>query len=151
MRSLLNLSDRHSIRARCQALTASNPRRWGHMTVHGMICHLNDCFLSTFGERHASPATGPWQRTLLKWIALWAPFHWPHGVSTRPEFDQLSRGTPPADFERDRAQLLAHFDRFCKSRVAPGVAHPIFGEMTEAEWFRWAYLHLDHHLRQFGA
>jgi hypothetical protein len=29
--------------------------------------------------------------------------------------------------------------------------HPIFGRMSEAAWMRWAYLHTDHHLRQFGA
>jgi len=28
---------------------------------------------------------------------------------------------------------------------------PIFGDMSEAEWMRWGYLHCDHHLRQFGA
>jgi hypothetical protein len=29
-------------------------------------------------------------------------------------------------------------------------AHPIFGKMSETDWMRWAYLHVDHHLRQFG-
>jgi len=28
--------------------------------------------------------------------------------------------------------------------------HPIFGGMSERAWLRWAYLHTDHHLRQFG-
>ena len=30
-------------------------------------------------------------------------------------------------------------------------AHPIFGRMSRGAWLRWAYLHMDHHLRQFGA
>jgi hypothetical protein len=30
-------------------------------------------------------------------------------------------------------------------------SHPLFGAMSAAAWLRWAYLHLDHHLRQFGA
>jgi hypothetical protein len=121
------------------------------MSVHGMICHLNDCFLLTFGERTASPASRPLQRTFIKWIALWAPIRWPPGFPTRPGLDQAVGGTQPTAFERDRAQLLAHFDRFCQSGVAPGVAHPAFGKMSRAEWFRWCYLHMDHHLRQFGA
>ena len=29
--------------------------------------------------------------------------------------------------------------------------HPLFGRMSEAAWLRWGYLHVDHHLRQFGA
>jgi hypothetical protein len=28
--------------------------------------------------------------------------------------------------------------------------HPLFGPMSRAAWLRWGYLHLDHHLRQFG-
>jgi hypothetical protein len=28
--------------------------------------------------------------------------------------------------------------------------HPILGSMSRANWLRWAYLHIDHHLRQFG-
>lgn len=31
------------------------------------------------------------------------------------------------------------------------IRHSIFGPMTSAEWLRWGHLHLDHHLRQFGA
>jgi hypothetical protein len=29
--------------------------------------------------------------------------------------------------------------------------HPLFGGMSDGAWLRWAYLHIDHHLRQFGA
>ena len=29
--------------------------------------------------------------------------------------------------------------------------HPIFGPLSHAAWLRWAWLHTDHHLRQFGA
>jgi hypothetical protein len=28
--------------------------------------------------------------------------------------------------------------------------HPLFAEMSERDWMRWGYLHVDHHLRQFG-
>lgn len=29
--------------------------------------------------------------------------------------------------------------------------HPAFGRMRRADWGIWAWRHLDHHLRQFGA
>ena len=29
--------------------------------------------------------------------------------------------------------------------------HPIFGRMSDGDWLRWGYLHMEHHLRQFGA
>jgi hypothetical protein len=26
----------------------------------------------------------------------------------------------------------------------------MFGAMTRGDWLRWGWLHMDHHLRQFG-
>lgn len=28
--------------------------------------------------------------------------------------------------------------------------HPGFGRMSQSDWLRWGYRHVDHHLRQFG-
>jgi hypothetical protein len=43
-------------------------------------------------------------------------------------------------------------DRIATDRCgrAPGLLHPVFGQMSESAWLRWAYVHTDHHLRQFG-
>ena len=61
-------------------------------------------------------------------------------------------GTPPVDFAADVAQLETLIESVTveKTRIAWQKRHPIFGRMSEAAWLRWAYLHLDHHLRQFG-
>jgi len=75
---------------------------------------------------------------------------WPKGVATRPEVEQGIGGTAPVEFEKDRAELLLLIDRFCSAGVSLVIPHPFFGRMTKQEWFRWGYLHADHHLRQFG-
>jgi Protein of unknown function (DUF1569). len=120
------------------------------MNAHQMICHLSDSFLVAMSRRHASTAEkqyGP----AMKWLALNMPMKWPKGVPTRPEVDQEKFGTSPAVFEADvqSAQaLVAEFARV--PRTFTFGIHPIFGNMTEAEWMRWGYLHTDHHLRQFN-
>jgi hypothetical protein len=54
-------------------------------------------------------------------------------------------------FEADMRTLLALNERFVRRPMDYSFApHPIFGVMNESEWLRWAYLHMDHHLRQFG-
>jgi hypothetical protein len=120
------------------------------MSAGQMVCHLCDAYRATLGEIAVSPASGIFQRTVMKWAALRLPMKWPPGVPTRPEIEQGAGGTPPTEFERDRAELLVSFSRFCGTggRVSP--AHPIFGQMRAEEWLRWGYLHADHHLRQFG-
>ena len=150
MQTLESKADRDSIAKRISALTAADRRRWGRMSVEQMVCHLCDSYRTALGEKVVSSATGFFQRTIMKWVALRGPFPWPHGVKTRPEVEQGVGGTPPVDFERDRAMLVVIFDRFCEpsSNLAP--THPFFGPMTREEWLRWGYLHADHHLRQFG-
>lgn len=124
---------------------------WGKMTAPQMICHLNDSFLTSFGEKEVSSVAGLFQRTVMKWFALHVPAHWPKNVPTRPEVAQGIGGTCPSDFLSDRAMLLQTIERFCTPDAQLGRhPHPIFGNMTLAEWMRWGYLHSDHHLRQFG-
>jgi hypothetical protein len=125
----------------------ANPK-WGRMTAHQMVCHLNDSFQVGTGERYASLATNLFMRTVGKWIALRTPVPWPRGAPTRPEVEQGRGGTPPSDWVRDCAALRASILAFA-DRQTFGV-HPIFGEMAQRDWHAWGYRHLDHHLRQFG-
>src|SRR5579862_6921613 len=97
---------RNACCSRLARLDSSARPRWGSMTAHQMVCHLNDSFSVGAGIRYASPATGFLQRTLVKWIALRTPLPWPHGVPTRPEVEQGLGGTPPSDWDRDCSGLL---------------------------------------------
>jgi hypothetical protein len=149
MRTLAATGDRESILQRIASLTPSDARLWGKMSAHQMVCHLCDAYRLPLGEKTASPATGFLPPPVMKWIALQLPLKWPHGVATRPEMEQGVGGTPPAEFERDRAGLLSTLRRFCGTAELKQ-PHPFFGAMSQQEWLRWGYLHADHHLRQFG-
>jgi hypothetical protein len=49
------------------------------------------------------------------------------------------------------ARLRAAIDRFRGELPAmAGRSHYFFGRLSEREWARWGYQHIDHHLRQFG-
>jgi len=64
--------------------------------------------------------------------------------------DQYQGGTPPVEFATDLEKLRIVLNRFCNSngQFAP---HATLGRMSRSERMRHAYLHMDHHLRQFGA
>jgi hypothetical protein len=149
MSTIADPNVRAACRDRILRLDPKARAKWGRMTAPQMVCHLNDSFRVGMGEKYASPASNLLQRTLVKWIALRAPIQWPHGVPTRPEIEQGRGGTPPAEWERDRAELLALIDDFA-GRETFG-AHPTFGKMNQSDWLAWGYRHVDHHLRQFGA
>ena len=152
MKSLSNKEDKTEILERLKKVRPDSRGLWGKMNSHQMVCHLSDSFKLTIGEKEAATsAANLFNRTVIKWIALQAPLTWPKGVKTRPEVDQQIGGTKPVEFERDMKELEKMVDRFSrKERDFEWQAHPIFGIMTEEEWLRWGYLHMDHHLRQFG-
>ena len=151
MKTLANSEDEQEIVQRLLLIGPASERRWGRMTAPGMVCHLNDSFRVVIGEREAQ-STGNWiMHTVFKWIGLWLPAPWPHGVKSVPECDQKVGGTPPAEFAADVNELLRLLEIFTtEPREFTWQPHPIFGEMTDNEWMRWGYLHMDHHLRQFG-
>ena len=149
MKTLFNVRERSEVLDRLAKVRSNAAPRWGAMSAHQMICHLSDSLRAALNEKHVSPSNSLFQRTILKPLALWVPIPWPHGFKTRPEMDQLQGGTRPLDFASDLEKLRILLERFCTSKgeFSP---HPMFGQMSQIERMRHAYLHFDHHLRQFG-
>ncbi len=152
MKTLANPEDEREILERLRAIRPASQRHWGKMNVAEMVCHLSDALRVSMGERAAKPVSNWFSRSIMKWVAFGLPIQWPHGVRTVPECHAGMGGTNPAEFESDLTELRALFERFARQpRSFELQAHPIFGTLTEKEWMRWGYLHMDHHLRQFGA
>ncbi|MGH7675149.1 MAG: DinB family protein [Gemmatimonadales bacterium] len=152
VKTLSRQRDKDELLRRLQTVHPDTAPRWGRMSAHQMVCHLSDALLMATGERAVSAATGVRARALIKWIALYAPLPWPAGIPTSAETDQERGGTRPVDFQSDLAQVRALVERVAR-RAGAGSwpVHPVFGRMSEADWLRWAYVHTDHHLRQFKA
>ena len=153
MKTLAHQRDKEEILRRLATVRVDSPRRWGRMTAPQMICHLADAFQGVIGERPVTQAQSLFRRTVMKWVALHVPLPWPAGIPTSPEFDQAAgRGTTPADFAADVARLRSIVEKVTSGAVpVPWTAHPYFGPLSARDWLRWSYLHMDHHLRQFGA
>lgn len=150
MKTLGNRTEQEEILSRIAQLSHTDQGKWGRMSVHQMMCHLTDAYGVGLGEKTVTPAIGFVQQTVVKWIALRTPLKWRKGYPTRPEMEQGKGGTAPAEFAADRNALLCIVRRFCGELPQPCLPHPVFGAMTAQEWWRWGYLHADHHLRQFG-
>jgi Protein of unknown function (DUF1569) len=150
MKTLAREEDTAELFQRLKRLRPDSTRQWGKMSAHQVVCHLADACRMAMGERPVSDASGVPQRTIIKWVALYAPMTWPPNIVTRPEVDQLIAGTRPLEFAADMAQLETLLAALAARRGARWPAHPIFGPMSESAWLRWGYLHTDHHLRQFG-
>ena len=109
---MANAQNTAEIVRRLASIGPASQRRWGTMTVGQMICHLSDAFRVALGDKAAMPVKNHYNGPLMKWLALWLPFPWPRGVPTVPECDGNIGGTPPAELERDKRELLALLQEF---------------------------------------
>ena len=153
MKSLADPIDRAEILRRLSTLEAGRAARWGRMSTVEMVCHLADALRMATGEIVTAPRTNWFTAALLKWGALSVPLQWPKArIRTSPELDAQGAGTRPTTFAEDVAQVVALVERVVTTECGlEGRRHPIFGPLTRSEWLHWGWLHLDHHLRQFGA
>jgi len=148
--SLASTADRQAILGRLGKMRPDSPRQWGKMNAHQAICHLNDSFKGVMGDIALS-GKPMWVGRIVKWVALYSPLTWTRGTPTMPEVDQMKLGTKPVEFGADVAELERLVERFTTfPRDFTWKPHPFFGEMSEEDWMRWGWLHMDHHFRQFG-
>jgi hypothetical protein len=151
MKTMARERDTAELLQRLRQIRPDSGRQWGKMTAHQMVCHLTDCCRMALGENPVKDVSSLPQRTVVKWIALYAPLRWPIGLETTPETNQYVGGTCPTDFSADLADLETQMERVAAHRHdSKWPRQPVFGSMSARAWLRWAYLHTDHHLRQFG-
>ena len=148
MGSILNQSERTALLNRMHSLTASSTRRWGQMSVVGMLQHLSLSARMALGELPvASVNKRPFQMFPLKHLLLYVvPF--PKGAPTAGEL----RPDGAVSFDEERAIIVNLLEQIGTGpQDGAGPAHPLFGPLSRREWGVVTYKHVDHHLKQFGA
>ena len=150
MKTLANHSDRQALEQRMNMLRPDQPRCWGKMSAHQMVCHFADSFRGAMGEKAMTMKPGTFGRDEVD-RAVFA-----RAVAARREDYAGDGSTDRRDaasaFEDDREAVRLLLDRFAREpRDFAWRKHPIFLVMRDADWMRWGYLHMDHHFRQFGA
>lgn len=151
MRNLQNTADRSEIVRRLRTVKPSTQPLWGKMSANQMICHLSDGFRGVTGEIKVAPTGTFFQRTVVKFMMINLPPVQVKNYPTAPEINQELGGTKPTEFAADLAELERMIECFVDEKTdCSNWSHPFFGRLTRREWSRWAYVHINHHLTQFG-
>jgi hypothetical protein len=137
--------------ARFRAIHADTPRLWGSMAPELMMQHVLYMVELSLGERKPEKLFVPIPR-FITWTLFFNWFtNWPKGkIKAPPSFFP----TPEGDVEKVRNELLSGLYRFVDALDAkPGQTGftPLLGDINLQKWARVHGVHMDHHLRQFGA
>ena len=144
MPTLLNAMNRADHLARLERLTPGTKPQWGKMTAGQMLAHMIDIFEVTFAERPVTVRRGFMNSPIGRWLLCNMPL--PKNSPTDPEY--LNR--PAGDFAKDKARVLEYVRRFAEPGRHTFGPSPWVGQMTPAQWAKVHYMHLEHHLKQFG-
>ena len=148
MKSLFNAPDNQEVIDRINALTPASKPLWGKMHVAQMLAHAQQPLKVAFGELKLKRGVIGFLFGKMAKRQMLASEQLKKNLPTVKEFmvktDLL--------FEEEKKKLIALVQRFYQagSKGLTQDAHPFFGKLTSEEWDKLQYIHLDHHLRQFG-
>jgi hypothetical protein len=137
------------VRERVAQLRPESERLWGKMTAAQMLAHCAATMEMAVGQtfpkrRFVGRLVGPIVKKAI--IVEGQPFR-RNSTSDKSLIIRDER-----DFENERQRLSGLLDRFQAGGPAGCTRHPhsFLGRLTPAEWAALMYVHLDHHLQQFG-
>ena len=150
VKSLFQATSVAEVKSRIGSLTSECQRQWGTMTPAQALAHCQVAMRMAFGEvvlprSMVGRLIGPTVKKAM--LVRGAPMR--RNAPTHPKV--LIKDD--RDLAVERKQLTDLIDRFAQTRPSDFTYHPhfFFGRLTPEEWATLQYLHLDHHLRQFGA
>ena len=146
-RYVLNNQGGNQIINRATALTATTKCLWGSMTVDEMLFHCN---LTNQEILKAQPyeKLPKFKQRFFKYLVMRILKKLPKNVKINPKF--LKQAQQELDFEIEKNKFIETINQFIKREGAIYGKHPFFGKLNTDEWRHFVWMHMDHHLRQFG-
>ena len=148
MKNLFDKDSYEEIIRRINTLTPASQRLWGKMEVAQMLAHCKEAFKVPLSDKKIPRMFIGY---LLGWMMrskLYNETPWGKNLPTAPNF-LIKDGR---DFNTEKNGLMELITKF-NSLGAGNVGkfpHPFFGKLTQEQWGKSMYKHLDHHLSQFG-
>jgi len=135
------------IRNRLENLQPDALRQWGQMNVAQMLAHACVPLEVGLGKLNLPPEGNFVMRWLIKKIVL-------SKTSFTPNLPTAKGFLVPSeqDFELQKSRLIQDLDdAYTLGLNGNWAPHNSFGPLEPEKWGQLTYMHLDHHLRQFGA
>jgi len=136
------------LKTRVQQLNENSTAQWGKMSVFQMLkhCSENEKLMlreRTFKRLFLGRIFG--KLALKSNIKNEAPLD--KNQPTHPDLKFSGNG----DVESQKREWLSLLDKYPGGQINyNGFIHPFFGKMNKEQISKFAYKHIDHHLRQFG-
>ena len=147
MNSLFDSNAFAEIERRIENLRTDTPSQWGKMNPAQMTAHCQKPLEMLLGKDTFGLKPNFLIKLLFKKM-MYNDKLWKKNVPTMKFFKVVDDRNFNTEVTKLKS-LLQEVDNHHKND-GTWSAHPVFGEMTNEQWGKMQYKHLDHHLRQFG-
>ena len=145
VKNLFDPSVKQGIIDRINKLTPQSQRQWGKMDVAQMLAHCQMPLGVAIGKHKLK---GSFFMKLIGPLFKKKLFNDNPFKQNLPT-DNSFRIADPKDFEKEKQNLIQMINDFSETTMSDE-PHPFFGKLTNEQWSKGTWKHLDHHLQQFG-
>jgi hypothetical protein len=147
-KSLLDEETVDELLARVEKLSPDANSHWGKMNATEMLLHctLANTFILEDESVYRKPTL---KEKLIRALAFNLLSKIPRN-NRGPKRLETKGKISSADFELQRRKYIATIKRFPRHDKPFASLHPKMGFLNNEQWGKFAWVHMDHHLRQFG-
>lgn len=148
LKTIFDDDERRQLAGRLSKLTAESQPLWGKMSPAQMLKHLRLWEEMIHGNKlYRRPLIG----RLIGPMILKRVLQTPEFRKNSPTIPEMLVTDTGIDLNEERSRLIALVNSYPQYNWPDNsFIHPFFGKMTREQIGKLAYLHLDHHLKQFG-
>lgn len=122
---------------------------WGKMNAAEMLHHCAKALQVTLQQpQSGKPST--LKQSIARYLVLLFVPRLPKGARAPHLLDVKRNNITGLSFENELAQFANSMELFYRFEDKILTTHPYFGQMSRKQWGVLTWMHIDHHLRQFG-
>ena len=134
---------------RSQQLTLASQPLWGSMTPVEMLRHCSEAIHASLTPRpFDTPPT--FRQKVVKFMMINVIPKLPKGAKAPWYINMQLQPFTLESFEKELENFEKAVHTFQSHSTPITNKHPYFGTMSNKEWGIVSWMHMDHHLRQFG-
>ena len=148
-KNLFDVAAKDEMIKRSLQLTPDSQPAWGSMTPVEMLRHCSEAIYSTLNAKQSdTPST--LKQKVAKFLMINIFPRIPKGAKAPKHINMALKPFTLETFENELENFAKAIVTLYLHRTPITNKHPYFGTMNNKHWGIISWMHMDHHLRQFG-
>lgn len=148
-KNLFEVAAKNEVTERSRRLSANQQPLWGTLTAAEMLRHCSEVLKGTMAH-YATTQRETLKQKISRFVMLNFVPRFPKGAKTPDRVNIKKNNITVNDLATEQEQFARLVNKFVSFTGPITLFHPYFGYLNHRQWGILTWMHMDHHLRQFG-